>query len=224
MTAVEEAAAKRAVALKTVRNWIQPRFSRCHFAGLFETAERIRWTALLVDDGFGAIDSYAEFAGQESEFAAFVFPEVRDPISVALLIQRLAELPRWEFEIRERDSAPPHTCSVALTWLTETGFRSEAMGLAPLGTMPATRRAPYTSVIVWPGGRDNPHKESRTDGVVGFIDGNHGLSKDAFETTLAETSDATRRVLRTDGEKSKELYRIAFTLPASVRPILEPLL
>ena len=31
------------------------------------------------------------------------------------------------------------------------------MGLAPFGTMPVTRRAPYVCLATWPGGHDNPY-------------------------------------------------------------------
>jgi hypothetical protein len=53
------------------------------------------------------------------------------------------------------------------------------MGLGPFGTMPPTRRAPYTVIAAWTGGRENTLRR-KVEPVVHFLDVN--LSKHRLTT------------------------------------------
>lgn len=74
-----------------------------------------------------------------------------------------------------------------------------ALGFAPLGTMPVTRRAPYVALGIWAGGYDNPFRK-RPDEFVGAGDMKHGLAEESYHRMRVDTvanMRARREALRT---------------------------
>lgn len=87
------------------------------------------------------------------------------------------------------------------------------MGLAPLFSMPATRRAPYAGVALGPGAA----RVSR-GGQVGFIDIPSGLKEPERRKALRETSAFVNQVFEEDPEPWRQ---IAFCLDERMGSLLQ---
>lgn len=92
------------------------------------------------------------------------------------------------------------------------------MGLAPLLSMPATRRAPHVALAVWPG-----KAMSSLEPDVAFKDIPSPFpSEDAHRRAIHESREGANGIL---GEEASKLWReVAFSLPESCRTLLAEVL
>jgi hypothetical protein len=196
--------------------------SPCAFARLFAAHPTTRRPRILcsvflealsradVADANRTLDECAE-AG---EFGALVFPRLRAAEEIASTLTVLARDSRWdlrrvEWKALKRDEDMP----VGLHWRTADGNWSSAMGFAPLGWMPVTRRAPYVGIVVWPGGYANKIHQSKAEQAVGFIDGDHRIKEPGYTKAFKATKSEVRRVLGDPVEDPIVLRDAAFCLP-----------
>jgi hypothetical protein len=108
---------------------------------------------------------------------------------------------------------------VDLRWQSPAMDECSALGFAPIGTMPVTRRAPYTAFGMWTGGHDNPFRK-RPDPFVGAGDMHHDLEEAAYRKMHTETRGAVdlRRDLLTE---TGVITGVTFCLARAYRPRLE---
>jgi hypothetical protein len=109
-------------------------------------------------------------AAKESKVAAAVFPALRTTEDVARLIQVFSSDPSWQLKRRDWKHHRRSDLLISLRWITASKVPSSVMGLAPIGSMPVHRRAPFVALIVWPGGRDNPNNTLTPAATLGFLD------------------------------------------------------
>jgi hypothetical protein len=87
------------------------------------------------------------------------------------------------------------------------------MGLAPMLSMPATRRTPYVAVALWPG---PPRKEKDW---VGFIDMPSGLETDPHQRAFDSSGAVVSDILGDDG--GTHWHEVAFRIPQSTYAAIE---
>jgi hypothetical protein len=151
------------------------RVTACRFAAMYgAAADAMLWMVLegstMRDDPAPLLRDHFDSAGDANLPAVVLFPELRHASEVVALLRWLATSERWLLSLRERRRHPHDDVLVGMEWMTAHGDRTSVMGLAPLGTMPATRRAPFVTLIAWTGQHVNPNTPpTRVDGEVGFV-------------------------------------------------------
>ena len=155
--------------------------------------------------------------------AIVLFPSVRTPTDLAHTLAALCKEPRWQLgeESWPKGRERPDSVALSLTWKTSSGDVSDAMGVAPLGTMPVTRRTPYMAIVVWGGSHLNSHIR-KTD-RVGVASAPTGLDKADHSRLMKITDERVRELLREPGEDPEWLRRVGFILPSEACGPLRPL-
>lgn len=193
--------------------WFLKLFTGCTFAAMHGREEpngRIAWAVLGGDEADpdlpGLIDlSLDEFAAQELA-GAIVFPELRSEEQVVALLRRLNE-----------------GGTRTMTRSSESGG-GRRMGIArarwasgPSGA--CRQRAPYTTIIVWPGAHVNPHQTPKP-GEVGFVSMTlpDGLEHDEprYRRLWDDTREQVKR-LRAYPRDGSARPDVAFALPQRCR-------
>lgn len=164
-----------------------------------------------------ALDKFFEYAAGERKPALAVLPAVRTEPEIAAQLVALGSGERW----RVRRMPIPKGLDtddvfVSVEWRTaDPSTWSSAMGLGPFGTMPATRRAPYTVIAAWTGGRENPfHKRTSH---VGFLDvdlSTLSLDRDGYDAMTRSSETATGEMMFDD--RPARYRKVAFRLSAGV--------
>ena len=86
-----------------------------------------------------------------------IFVGLRTEEHLVEQLRVLARGPRWTVTRQHPEGLVTDDVMVGIEWRIRDGLSSSAMGLAALGTMPVTRRAPYICIAAWPGEHANPH-------------------------------------------------------------------
>ena len=158
-----------------------------------------------------------EYAAQQKA-AILLFPFITTEASLIEELKRLRASVRWR--IVERSAAD--VVHIGIEWRTATGERSDAMGFAPLPSMPVPRRAPYFAIGMWPGTRCNPLRgRGRTPpgltGRVSFLDAAHSLSETDSDAIWEATEGAVAELMTLPPDEAKRYRKVAFVLgPAAV--------
>src|SRR5262245_9991109 len=99
------------------------------------------------------------------------------------------------------------------------------MGFASLGTMPATRRAPYTCIAAWKGGHENKHRK-KTDPVVHFLDtdlSQYKFNSERYRELRLKSEKETSALLSNQNDKASYYRNVAFRLSGAVQDHLSAL-
>lgn len=199
------------------------RTSPCLFARQFvsdKKTEKTRIVCLVVLDDFDAadvrdIDSAFDEAARKRFFAALLFPRLRTADELTRTLRTLLSSPRWSCRaVPWGRVARAGDRPIAVGWQTRDGALSSAMGFAPLGSMPVTRRGPYFGIVVWPGGNEN--RIMRSPNGVGFIDGAHRLRKGPYKKTFKATTARVRELFGDPLEDPVQLRDVGFCLPSKM--------
>ncbi|MBX3275421.1 MAG: hypothetical protein KF729_34465 [Sandaracinaceae bacterium] len=162
------------------------------------------------------IESALDTAAEARAAAVVVFPELRTAPDICSLLALLHGRERWRMErVPWKTHARPDAL-VGLWWRTAAGNHTSVMGLAPLGSMPATRRAPYVALVAWTGRHENEHWTKRTRGEVGLVDMRLPPSltePDKYRTAFKRTRDEVKAIEAALAEGAAE-PNVAFCLPA----------
>ena len=149
-----------------------------------------------------------------------IFPTLRYEEEIAKLARLLASHfawrvwePKWESEQRD-------DLLLALDWVTPTNHISNALGFAPSGSMPVTRRSPFVSMVIWPGGHENKFRNV-TYKRVGVADMKHELSQATYDQYWSASEDNKARHTA-DEDVSAARHDVSFCLRSSVRSLVFP--
>lgn len=192
----------------------------CTFAAALASKARIAYQVVLnrfATSDTAAVAAFIDGAAADGKVAVLLFPRYRSARDVAVLASRLVTDARWDWARVRAGATPRPDVFMALSWTTPAGACSSAMGFAPIGTMPVTRRAPYVAIAVWGGGHENAHKKTRGPNV-GFIDIRVDMSAPQHEAAWKGTMSAVDLLLEDPVDDAKALQHVAFCLPpAAVR-------
>ena len=165
-------------------DWLRKGFHGCKFAAKFASEPSGRVRAIILGTGSNLADQLQLAllnAATQKEALVVVFPDLRLDDDVARLIDTLSAHAAWSCSEVRWKTHPRGEALIRLEWQTPAKTRSVALGLAPLGTMPLTRRAPFVAIAVWPGGQENQFFKHSGD-HVSLADMPHSLDAETHET------------------------------------------
>ncbi len=163
--------------------------------------------------GLPVLEASIDAAGAEGKVAVLLFPRIRTAGGIIRTLNTLTLSDRWKIRRVDWGQHPrPGATQVGLRFTTADGHSSSAMGFAPLGCMPVTRRAPYVAIALWSGGKANDHKQS-SGSNVGFIDAAPSMTLEKHDRMWATTENEVKTLLEDPAEDGKRLRGVAFCLP-----------
>lgn len=138
-------------------NWVSAGQTSCLFAArLARKPRQARWLPIVQLDALTTPD-LAEFlnaqldaAARSHEAIALIFPDIETADDLVELCNRLCEDPsgRW-YHATSDGVAGADITLIALRWvLPGSQSVNHVLGFAPLATTPATRRAPFTALVL----------------------------------------------------------------------------
>ncbi len=212
-----------------MRRWLRGAVPGCLFAPRLAKAgsDLILYRTLPgpVDDQTASfVDALMLEATQAEKAVVITFPLLRSSHDVGLLIRSLAGTDRWHAVEDLQYEGPRMGLRVAMTWRTPADLRSRVMGLAPLGTMPMMRRAPYVALCGWMAGHKNPWRQPTPEKprkVVMFSDMPHGMEQEEHDRLYAESEQQTRD-LAVQTDEPPPGYKLTFCLESSARELIFP--
>jgi hypothetical protein len=216
--------------------WALQRFiahlTRCRFAPHYVSGKELASPPTVVLAGqleakdVALLDDFVVGAAEERSLAIVAVPELRTSHDIAELLLVLAQNPRWLVTLPESGDHPHDDTVVGLWWRTADGSLTSVMGLAPLGEMPVTRRAPHVALVLWGGEHLNPHpKPRRVNSDVGLTSCPLPpalLDRDKYDDAWKQTRAAVRAAQVFPKEATARPY-IAFSLSRDVRATLLPI-
>jgi hypothetical protein len=158
-----------AAARLVLRRFLHADTAGCDFVGHFaHKGEGIFWFALGGRPNAGAaavLSTLVEQAQANNEIAGLIFPNVATDVELVELLKAFDDSDRWAVQRESMSRNGRDVDVIRMCWLrSTTKERSSVLGMAPLFSMPVTRRAPYVSMFVWPGDRSNPFRRMRFPG------------------------------------------------------------
>lgn len=166
------------------------------------------------------------FLDARSSAAYVIFPMIRTAEDIARLVAFLARSDsRWSWSI-VKSHVDTEALNIGLKWKLPNGdYVSIAQGLANLPTMPFTRRAPVTAMLLRAREPDSEAAKRNYDEETGLPLVNLGdIRIDWSAEKVKDQIRLTRRLtnLLLNGEFSEPMRtRVTFRLPLSVEPILQ---
>lgn len=150
-----------------------------------------------------------------------VFPVLRTAPDIGGLLQLLHGRDRWRITREDWKKHARSDVLIGLRWRTAAGRTTSVMGLAPLGSTPPTRRAPYVALVAWTGSHANKHRPARRPDEVGLADMPvpDMMEAEAYEQAFKATRDKAKAMKSTLAEGAAEPH-LAFCLPAELAPDL----
>ncbi len=196
--------------------WLQI-FSGCRFVGHLSSQQELNTAVIQCPDDAtpSEIGDFFNLCSENGEAGVAVFPDIQDFRELAALLNSFVKDPAWKLELG--GNGPEGGTLVALNFQTPEGKWSSTMGLAPLLSMPQTRRAPYVAIAAWPG------KQTLSTGdEVGFIDmPTKHLDDDERSELVRESSENVETYLGADPDEAP--WRdVAFCLNGEVAKRLKP--
>ena len=136
-------------------NWISAGQTGCLFAArLARKPRQARWLPIVQLDALSAsdlpefINTQLDAAAKTHEAIALIFPDIDDAKGVVALCNALCRDPtgRWyRADVGEADGV----ALIGLRWVLPSGTSvNHVLGFAPLASAPATRRAPFTALVL----------------------------------------------------------------------------
>ena len=177
------------------RDWLSAaRNSGCGFAALVAGAasSHLFFDVLEFSPEVAAnVASFLDDAGELSRVAIIFAPMVRTEGEIMARVQAVSAHERWTVRLRDDLARSPDEVGVQMTWTTKAGDSTDAMGFAPTGYMPLSRRAPFTALVVWTGGHENSHRVKPVPGMVGVGD-SPPVKPDVYDSTMVMTKNRSQ--------------------------------
>lgn len=212
---MSEPADKLQLAEEVMRRWLR-RMPGCHFAShIAAPAQQAVWMQIyeraLERQDVAEISANLLEAARKDAALVVLVTSLRTADDIASMLGTLVQDERWRCCLRGLDEAG--ACAVEVTWQTEHGARSRAMGFAPLASMPITRRAPFVGFALWTGSHDaNPFFTPSTQRFVGFANMPPGVSnKEEHDKKWLDSAREFQAMTGLDPETAG-LRKVAFCL------------
>jgi hypothetical protein len=155
-------------------------------------------------------------AAAEPAAALLVFPNLRVDEDIADLVSALVK--HKDFTITKKEWPAEVTRTeilFLLEWKTPSGYPSRTMGFAPSGSMPVTRRAPFVSLMVWPGKHDNKFRPTNYKSV-GVVDMKHNLDQTKYDKLWNESLEQKAKRDKEEPSTSASFRDVTFCLSERV--------
>ena len=192
--------------------WLKGASSGCVFASKMAGSLDMK----TLEGGPSDFPPDREFRFSDEVPTLLLFPDITSPIAIAQMISVFRQRPEWSSRLIELGGSDERL-HVALEWKTPKGLTSRTMGLAPLPTMPPTRRAPVVSIALWAGGMSNQYFQVGRSkrNWVSLADAGNEFTSQTHEHMWQSSRNSSAEFLVSD--HPPERFRdVAFSLPASV--------
>jgi len=215
---VEGDLAEFGVAEGHFRGWLRGLGTGCEFASSL-VHERKRFYCYSVlsfakADVATIINALVTNAAADKQPAYFLFPRIRTAPGITRMLETLNGEGGWTVKRVRWRKHRRDAVLLGAYWQTASGPLSSAIGFAPLGTMPVTRRAPFVAIGVWGGGQENQHLKSRPkESAVGVADIPSGHRQKKHAEKMKSTDARVRALLADPAEDVVYLRQVAFCLP-----------
>lgn len=163
----------------------------CAFATWAATNNRLRYASFFDSPDEAVIRElslHIRVAQSQDQLALAVFPNIETERQLLALLELMGRDPHWTM-IR---LPIPDRFAIDLRWKASESLDASAIGFAPLGTMPVTRRAPYVAIGVWAGGHRNPRRK-KPDAFMGVGDMSHALQDERYNKMQRLTRERVSR-------------------------------
>jgi hypothetical protein len=208
-----------------MRSWLRAGLSGCLFVPRLSaagcTAIRFRSLPGPTDEQTPVlVDAAMREATEDGKAIVLTFPFLKSAYDVATLLRTLASDRHWTCV--ERPGSDASILNVDATWQVNGDKFSRVMGLAPLGTMPLTRRAPYVALCAWAGGHQNPWRQPVPDkprNAILFSDMPHGLDEATYKDLYEKSERRTQEMMAQVSERPPG-YKLTFSLERAVYGVL----
>lgn len=214
---------------EVVRRFLRD-FSGCEFArSLAQKANSpsngLVWTAFASpapEDLVTHLDAFLLAAIAENKAAVAVFPSLRTPEEIVLLLAALTAGERWSISRGTWKRHPRKDVLLCLRWQRAPGApMSSVLGLAPLGSMPVHRRAPFVALSLWPGDKANPfYSKGRTISLA-HMPPPQNIRTKAHHSNLWKRSEKASDGLRAIPPEGAADHAISFCLPANLDSVIQ---
>lgn len=152
MTSERQAPSQRIRPDLLLGQWVQRKMTACRFAARLMKDKKIA----VVEGGLDIerLNAALEELGQRGQTCMVFYPAVQREEHLVEVLHRLCRNKRWQGTLRT--DLFDDRLAIRIDWLTAEGKWSNCLGMAPLLTMPAPRRAPYAALALWPGPSRSP--------------------------------------------------------------------
>lgn len=208
--------------------WIRGAQLGCLFAVDFANRQDVdlkgHWQQLVVNDEPDGPTLHRRLndllvAPQPPHAVSILFPRVKDGEGVATLVATLCKDQRWGWEEIKTDDKT--LLLVGLRWrLPAESSVSWPLGFSPIPTMPFTRRAPWTAIML-------RTRQSGREPPPGLLDFVHLADLPPYAAPEKNRSDLWEKtaeykvdLLPKDAERANAKAKITFTLPGDCRRLL----
>jgi hypothetical protein len=211
-------------AIEHFKWWLQMQATGCIFAASLAKAGRIAYEPHSDTPQVDDLDTNLDLYGARGLTAIVLLPFITTEAGLVDVLSGLrARSQRWK--LRTRGRAPTGSALVGVEWTTANGDISDAMGFAPLPSMPVPRRAPYFAIAACPGRQLNPERgikptpRART-GEVSFLDAAHTFKHDLYENMWTRTEKAVADLMIAPRDDARLYRKVAFVLSPSAANML----
>ncbi|MBC8068976.1 MAG: hypothetical protein IAG13_11635 [Deltaproteobacteria bacterium] len=195
------------------RSWLAHGLTGCRFAsGFGGDLQRAQFYEPLTTLDADELELVLDGCGRDERVAVLLLPSVRRIEELATIIITLARHPRWRVRVVPAMARDDAEVAIQMTWTTEQGLTTNAMGFGPLAEMPATRRAPYFALAAWTGGHCNTVRSAKDPREVTMGDAPPKMDTPRYKAALTHTRAGTAALV--EGDVPIEVLRnLAFRIP-----------
>lgn len=214
-----------------LRHWSQHALTGCYFASYLSRKNvAAKWHTSIVRIAGSTANFSAEIDSsllaaceEEMEAVQLIFPEVFSEKELVNLINLFCVKRNWYWTCVPWKYGDAESKLIGLRWLhpTNSSVVNYVLGFSPLITMPITRRAPFTTLVLRtsdkirrpPAGTDTSDRKLETDRVaVHLADMNSKIEKPERNTRVWIKTKALKQD-RVGKETSIARARVTFSLP-----------
>lgn len=214
---------KRDLPVRLVAEWLKGDITGCAFARQIAKNDKLAQVSPRTvryppgDESPLGDELHAALLGSAAlhQAALFIVPSLRDDKDIAQFLSLLTLNPAFHLSEKPWPAGSGRDdMLVRLAWQTPQNLRAYAMGLAPSGLMPLTRRAPFVCLMIWPGGHENPHRPANGRRTVSIADMKTSIKN--FRGLWKATEDAKLARAATEPTMSAAFHDVTFCLRRDV--------
>ena len=219
--AVEGEADQRDACVDNFRGWLERIGTGCTFASSLASRALVHYDIITgaspSADLIEALDATLDEAAAATHVAVTLLPDVHTTSELAAVLRALQTAPRWRVTwLASERWGSRRFAAISIYWKTKAGRLSSVVGFGPLRCIPATRRAPYVAMAVWPAERTVQHSKAPAGETLGIVDAAHGLEDADYDVRWKKTRAEVKAMFVHEREDPKLLRDVAFRLPLGV--------
>ena len=211
-------------------NWVSAGQTACLFASrLARRPRQARWLPIVQLDALTTaelpqfLNVQLDAAARSHEAVALIFPDITTAADIVALCNRLCEDPcgRW---YRVESGSANGLALIGLRWVLASGSSvNHVLGFAPVPTAPATRRAPFTALVLRVADANRtPSKHEDGKVQVHLADLDSGLRPQELHDRVWRATETKKAMFVEPALAAGARARVTFSIPTDVGEQLCP--